>query len=238
MPAGRAVSTSLPRAGRPSDPPIPDRLVPLLCAGGTVACLASGPSLAIEDVEALRAAGALLVAINDAVRLAPFADVFYSGAKAWWPRHCKQPLWTERHRLVDAFAGIKISLELDQDRPGIHKDGTIILRNTGTDGLERVPNGLRTYQNSGGAAINLALHLGATRIILLGYDMGPDGKGRHHFSDPSGRPHSSPYSLVRNLIKTMVGPLEAVGVEVVNCSRSAGLPCFPRRMLADVLAPC
>jgi hypothetical protein len=50
--------------------------VPLLCPGGTVAILASGPSLVREDIDAVLAAGATTVAINDAIRLAPDAAVF------------------------------------------------------------------------------------------------------------------------------------------------------------------
>jgi transposase len=212
--------------------------VPLLCPGGTVAILASGPSLVREDIDAVLAAGATTVAINDAIRLAPDAAVFYSGARAWWPRWTQQALWGERHRLVNAFAGVKISLCIDQDKPGVLPDGTILLANTGNDGLELRPVGLRTYQNSGGAAINLAMHLGASRVLLLGYDMGPDASGRHHFHEEHRTRHSSPYAMFRNLIQTMVLPLHAAGVEVINCSRASQLPCFPRKPLMEVLAAC
>ena len=46
-------------------------------------------------------------------------------------------------------------------------------------GLESARDTLAHGNNSGYAAINLAVHLGAARIVLLGYDMGNDGKVSH-----------------------------------------------------------
>jgi hypothetical protein len=202
------------------------RLVPQIACNGTVVCLAPGPSLTVADVEAVRGR-AVVIAINDAVRLAPWAEVFYSSARVYWtPRDAHA-------RLLDGFAGLKVRVCVDQDRPGYNAEGWTCLRNTGTEGLEADPNGIRTYQNSGGAAINLAVHLGASRVVLLGYDMGPSG-GRHHFHETHAVRHSSPYALFRQRIATMVAPLAGRGVEVVNCSRVTALSCFQRADLETV----
>jgi len=201
--------------------------VPELAPGGTVVCLASGPSLTAGDVEAVRGR-AVVIAINDAIRVCPWADVFYSGARVYWTPT------DPRGRLLEGFAGLRVRICIDQDRPGLGSDGVIRLRNTGTQGLEATPNGLRTYHNSGGAAINLAVHLGARRIVLLGYDMGPSGDGRHHFHETYRTPHSSPYILFRTQIATMGPLLAARGVEVVNCSRVTQLACFPRMPLEAI----
>lgn len=226
--AVRAVAPRLTTRPIPTPPdPIPDRLVPILTDGGTVVCLASGPSLTAADVETVRGR-AVVVAVNDAIRLAPWADVFYSGARVYWTP--KDP----RGRLLEGFAGLRVRLCLDQDRPGVGADGVIRLRHGGADGLARTPNALTTYQNSGGAAINLAVHLGARRIVLLGYDMGP-ADGRHHFHDAPGTRHSSPYALFTRLLATSVAPLAAAGVEVVNCSRRTALACFPRVPLEAIV---
>jgi hypothetical protein len=207
-------------------PPVA-RLVPQIARNGTVVCLAPGPSLTVADVEAVRGR-AVVVAINDAVQIAPWADVFYSSARVYWTP--KDP----RSRAVAAFAGLKVHVCVDQDKPGVGEDGFVRLRNTGVDGLEADPGGLKTYQNSGGAAINLAVHLGASRIVLLGYDMGPSGDGRHHFHEIVKTRHSSPYPYFRQRIATMVKPLEARGIEVLNCTRQTHLSCFPCADLATV----
>jgi hypothetical protein len=202
------------------------RLVPQICAGGTAVCLAPGPSLTAEDVAHVRGK-ATVIAISGAIRLAPWANVFYSGARDWWT---PQVLATHLH----GFQGIRARLCLDRDLPGLTADGVALFLNGGDTGLDLRPNALRTYKNSGGAAINLAVHLGATRILLLGYDMRPVG-GRHHFYDPKPVPHGSPYLSFRKLMATMVTPLAAAGVTVVNCSRQTALECFPRAALREVL---
>lgn len=225
------VTTAMPTTVRP---PAGDRLVPLLWPGKTIVCVASGPSLTQADVNYC-AGKAPVVAINDAIRLCPWADVFYSGAREWWTPESV----AMRDRL--GFAGLSIRLAWNegtgwnQMRKGVTPAGVIVVGNTGDDGLETRPDAVRTYKNSGGAAINVAVHLGASKIVLLGYDMQVDKAGRHHFCDAGPIRHHSPYVNFRSLLATMVNPLRALGVEVVNCSRTTALTCFTRKPLEDVL---
>lgn len=191
----------------------------------TVVCLASGPSLTAADVRAVVGRWPI-IAVNDAVQLAPEADVLYSSDLDWWRRSSWRP----------EFGGARVSIERDpgRGRRGFDRADVQVLRNTGREGLELDPSGLRTYQNSGGAAINLAVHFGAARIVLLGYDMQIGAGGRRHFHDARVR-MKSPYSVFRQRIATMVGPLKALGIEVINASRQTALTCFPRRPLEEVL---
>jgi hypothetical protein len=101
--------------------------------------------------------------------------------------------------------------------------------------LERTRTGLRTGSNSGYQAINLAVHLGAARIILLGYDM----KGTHFFG--KHRDGSvPPFQACLRLFPTLVKPLAALGIPVINATRSTALttfPCLPLDLaLAEVAA--
>jgi hypothetical protein len=110
-----------------------------------------------------------------------------------------------------------------------------VLQNTGTDGLELAPTGLRTGINSGYQALNLAVHLGADRILLLGYDMGPDGTRDHWFGEhPDCQP--SPYAQMREYFETLVAPLAELGISVINCSRRTALTAFPCVPLEQELA--
>ena len=197
--------------------------VPALCPGGTVVCLATGPSLCATDVDACRGK-ATVIAVNDAWRLAPWADALLASDAAWW----------RQYQGVPGFTGLKFCLERDAARwPGVQ-----VLANTGPEGLETTPTGLRTGRNTGAAAINLAVHFGAARIVLLGYDMEARSEAHSHFfgAHPRGLRGGSPYALFRQMIATMVAPLAALGIEVINCSRQTALTCFPRRPLAEVLA--
>lgn len=185
--------------------------VPALCPGGTVVCLGSGPSLQQSDVEYAHAKGAKLIAVNDAYLFAPFALALMASDGAWWV-----------HKRPD-FAGLRFSL----DPVAARVPGVIVLKNTGTDGIETDPAGLRTGRNSGAAAVNLAVHFGAKRILLLGYDMSAERKrthffGHHKFPLRDG----SPYDLFRDAFKHQVGPLRQLGIDIVNCSRTTALRCF------------
>lgn len=138
----------------------------------------------------------------------------------WWKHH--QP----------AFSGAKYCLQA-----GAEAFGATVLVNSGVVGIETDPRGLRNGMNSGAAAINLAVLYGVSRILLLGYDMGPDGAKTHYFGDhPKGLRASSPYSAFIEMFDQMVEPLRALGITVVNCSRRTRLTCFAQQPLLEALA--
>jgi hypothetical protein len=197
---------------------------------GTVVCLATGPSLTASDVDYCRGK-ALVIAVNDAHRLAPWADVLYSGDRYWW----------QHHRGVPSFTGCKVGIE---HAAGRHSrdvarliPGLIWMRLTGHHGVETAADGLRSCgYNSGGQAVNLAVHLGARRIVLLGYDMGVTGAKRHFFGDhPVGLSNQHNFPTWRTAFATMREPMTALGVAVVNCSRSTSLDAFQTMALEDAL---
>lgn len=188
--------------------------------GQTFVLLGGGPSLTPADVDAVRGR-ARVIAINDAWKLAPWADVLYACDDKWWT-------WQSG---VPTFAGLKYALDPSAEQwPGVR-----VLQNTGPLGLELAPTGLRTGKNSGFQAINLAVHLGASRIVLLGYDMcpAPDGRGHWFGEHPDRNP--SPYQAMREAFASLVEPLFSIGVGVVNCSRRTELTTFPCAALDDEL---
>ena len=188
--------------------------------GSLIVCLGTGPSLTWSDVT--RVYGLRVIAINNAYQLAPWADVLYACDAKWWR-------W---HQGARGFRGRKYTLA-----PGVKEYPEVeALTNTGTTGLETDPRGLRTGHNSGYQAINLAVHLGAKTIVLLGYDMQGDQQGDHYFGrHPDGS--KPPFTRCLTAFSTLVEPLAALGVRVINCTRQTALTCFPREVLDQVL-PC
>jgi len=221
-------------------------VLPQLAVGGTVVCIASGPSLKAEDVDYVKGK-ATVIAINDAVRLAPWADVVYSSDKRWMMANCKK---------LQSHPGIKVRVHAKHDIPtsrpvdGRHCPdcrlrlptgrpcwcaGIVTLKNAGYTGLSLDPEAIVAPDNSGSSAINVAVHLGAKRILLLGYDMGPHN-GRRHFFDTEPQSCQSDFYKFRKLTATMVEPLKAAGIEVLNCSWRTALDCFPQMPLREALA--
>lgn len=191
--------------------------IPRSWPGSTVACLGTGPSLCQQDVDFLRGK-VRVIAVSNAWELAPWADVLYSCDPRWWK-------WAKG---APKFSGMKLSLDPDRHRdtwPGVQ-----MLKSTGGEGLELAPTGLRTGHNSGYQAINLAVHFGAKRIVLLGYDMRGD-----HFFGPHPDGSKPNFHLCLSAFPTLVQPLKAAGVEIYNCTPSTAINAFPRATLAHVL---
>ena len=113
--------------------------------------------------------------------------------------------------------------------------GIKVLDSVDQPGLSREQGVLHRGGNSGYQAINLAYLWGATRIILIGYDMMMNGTQRHWFGDHPGTLNAgSNYHDFGQAYKT-IKP-EDYGIEIWNCSRRTALDCFPIYDLDEVLA--
>lgn len=176
--------------------------------GRTVACIASGPSLAVEDVERIRAAALPTIVVNNTWRLAPWADILYAMDAPWWKHYGDEAM--------RGFAGRKFSYVRV---PGAqHTKGEIF------------PTG---WGNSGSYAISLAVVTGASRVILLGYDCQISAAGRAHWHDDHPKPMGNAASISTwprkfALVATYA---QQHGCRVVNCSRETALTCFERGTL-------
>jgi hypothetical protein len=201
--------------------------------GATIVCLASGPTLTDGDVARVRASGLPVIAVNDAIRLAPWAPVLYSSDRAWW----------RFYRGVADYTGLRVSVgskrgAADPILGGPWAAPIVVLRHTGVEGLESDPTGLRTGGNSGYAAINLAVHLGARKVLLLGYQGGPLAAQSHFFGrHPVGLTESTEtnYAAFRRAYETLAPALAAGGIAVRNCTPRTRLHAFETADLRDEL---
>jgi len=100
--------------------------------------------------------------------------------------------------------------------------------------------GVATGGNSGYQAVNLAYLLGASRVVLIGFDMQGAGPGRNHFHpdhNAGGRhnltnPTESLYRQWRRRFSEIHEALAEEGVALVNASRETALT-IPRVDLED-----
>jgi hypothetical protein len=196
----------------------------------TVALVATGPSLSVGDLARVRGRYKV-IAINDAISIAPWAEVLYSSDVRWW----------RRYQGVPNFRGAKFSIGRSRGRrdPIAPYDDIEVLEHTGIDGLEPLPHGLRSGEHSGYAAINLAVHFGAARLVLLGYDLGLPAIGPSHFfgRHPAGLPETTApeFARFRAHYASLAVELDTRGIVVVNCAPTTRLEVFPVRPLAHVL---
>jgi hypothetical protein len=195
-----------------------------LWPGETVVCLASGPSLTQEDCDYVRGK-ARVIAVNRTIDRAPWADALYCADAKMWK-------WLDG---APQFGGLKFGAQDKYGRFAVAKWGVTVLTPERREGLSLDPTRLVSGQNSGYQAINLAVLLGASRIVLLGYDMQTGPKGEQHWHEDHPQSNAPEYSNWAQRFATLVEPLAEAGIEVVNCTARTALTCFPCRPLRDAL---
>lgn len=203
-----------------------------------VALVASGPSLTIDDIERLRGKCRVIV-INDNYRLAPWADIIYACDSTWWDFHKGCPefsgeKWTQAY---SPALSSRESAEAVAQMETIARYGLNYVYGAHCPGISLDPALIHYGHNSGFQALNLAVHLGAKRVILLGYDMKKSNDGKSHwFGDHPPEIHRcSPYNKFAEAFNSAVPDLIAAGVKVINCSRDTALTCFERAKIEDIL---
>jgi len=165
--------------------------VPRMWEGGDVWILGGGPSLTeqfgipnrvVQDVISEKTTPNVyspymsilhdkhVIAVNMAYKIGDWIDVVFFGDNGFFLR--------EKLGLA-AFPGIKVSCH-----PLCEKYSWIKYLNRDSShskGISNDPKRLSWNSNSGSAAINLAVHFGAKRIMLIGFDMKIDKEGKQHW---------------------------------------------------------
>lgn len=195
--------------------------------GQIAAIVASGPSLQQSEVNKLEGK-ARVIAVNDSWRFCPWADILYAADRAWW----------QHHDYVKQFTGARWTQQQGHSawRQEATDAGLTIVDSAHKAGISFDPSIIHTGLNSGYQALNIAVLLGATRILLLGIDCTIlDGK-THWFGDHPGRlKRQSPYDRFNKEFVLASADLEHTGIRVINCSERSALTCFKRGRIEEYL---
>ena len=172
----------------------------------TAIVVASGPSAGDAGLDAAR--DWPCIAVNDAWRLAPWAAVLYACDGEWWNVH--------HGELAGRFHGERWT----QDKVAAERYGLRRVEGRHAVGLSPDVDAFIHYNsNSGAQALQLAYRLGARRLVLVGFDMGPRGGRMHFFGDhPKPLRNQSPYLVFEKNTRQLVRDLDGRGVEVWDCS--------------------
>lgn len=208
---------------------------PRIFEGETVCILAGGPSLRGFDATLL--AGLRVITVNDAWRIRPTAAVMYFCDGSWWQDQVKRnpkSLDGSRYFTDTIYRNLWVKGDVAgefADHPQVHT-----LKLSGQRGFDPDPSALRHGSNSGYQAIHLAVHLGAKRIILLGFDMHvrPDATHWHQEERVANFAQVLKLSMLPHF-DTLVRPLAERGIEVLNATPGSALECWPKVTLAQAL---
>lgn len=227
------------RRPRPSAPPATSdgpaaalESIPRIWSGRLVVVAATGPSLTPEVAEACR--DYPTIAVSDAWRLMPWADMLYSCDAGWWIVHDGArgylgERWSTHggmHSDDKADVQARYGVRLVKGRQG----------ETFSTDPAVVHYGDHGGQNSGLQALGIALLTGAARVVLIGFDMRDVEGKRHFFGDhPRGLSNSKDFGDFRFGYRAAAKSVPA-GVEIINATPESALDCFPRLDLAAALA--
>jgi hypothetical protein len=208
--------------------------VPRDWPGATVAILASGPSMSREVADSVKGRCRVIAVNNQAIdtidsttkqlvpAFAPWADVLYAADAKWW--HCYQDRALK-------FAGLKVTLK-PNPWPQVHQ-----LQQSPQRVFDPRPTHLTSGGNSGYQALHLAVHFGATRILLCGYDMRDGlGKRRHWFGNhPPKLNGQNAYATWLSAFQRLAPVVAGMGVEVLNCTPKSAIKCFRQSTVEEAL---
>ena len=207
-------------------------VAPQIWEGGTCYLLAGGPSLNEVDLERLR--GAHCIAVNHAYLRAPWADAmffhdfsffhdFVTANSAGVARARKRHPDIEPLGLND-FPGIKVTTNVrHEDKADIR----LMKKINAPSGIFSGRGSLCFNRSSGGAVVNLAVHFGAKRIVLLGYDMRKVGIVSNWHEDKPRKKAYNPYKYFLGPWSDIARDLKRRGVECINATPGSALKEFP-----------
>jgi len=203
--------------------------VPKIWDGDSCAIIGGGPSLAGRDLSVL-SDRCRAIAVNCAYKLGSF-EAMYFGDSRWL---------ADFGAGLANFAGLKITSHLEHDgKYGIR----VIRRDFEGLGISKDPELLYWNKSSGACAINLAVLLGAGRIILLGFDMKRvNGKSNYHTEYQPIDPKFDPFYKFLPPFNAISDDLKKLGIECVNATPIikgqplSALEAFPTIDIDEVLS--
>lgn len=198
-----------------------------------VALLGGGPSLTVDQVEAVRGK-VKCVAVNNSYQLAPWADLLFADFA--------NDVWRENHseKVASGFGGEVAALESGAD--SFIPEYVHLLRQSDlpAQATYSMPSAgdtkLIAGRNSLHQALNLAVMAGATKILLLGCDGRRSDDGRSRWHGEGKRQTDDFFSDMRRAFSAQENALLSRGVSVVNCSSGSAIESFPKMSLADALS--
>jgi hypothetical protein len=171
-----------------------------------------------------QAKGWRILAVNDAWRLLPFADAMYTTDRGWWDVHGDIAFQGER------WASQAANLATDDDKRTWGKCEQLRIRLViarDGDTFCMLPGEIHYGNNSGFAAVNLALQFGANDVKLVGFDMQRTGGLEHFFGDhPSALHNGSDFAPFIRAFTNASKNLPP-GVSITNCTTQSAMRCFP-----------
>jgi hypothetical protein len=190
--------------------------------GATAVCIATGPSLTPEQVETVKHSPVRCIGINDVGLTEDWLDIWYAADWQFWKHYQAR---------ATASSALKVCADMAM-RTGRIAD--LFLSTLDRERAEKFEPGFAiSGGHSGFQALQLAISLGARKVILLGYDCRPTGEKTNYFGrKPKALHRSSDYKSWPKYYRELRLP---DGVEVFNATPGSAIDAFPVVELASAI---
>lgn len=213
-------------------------------SGRTAVLIATGPSLSEEQLTLINSArqrgDVRTFGINNIYQQVPDLDVFLSCDGPWWRWYWNDPVLRAMSETTDMWTWYpEFANEFE-----INYIKAIV-----KDGLSLDPRVVHINHGSGPMMMNLAIHYGVTKIVLVGHDMkfAPDYDGRkqqagstprHYFGEyPKPLQHWPSVKVRQGVLDGLIEAYTKIeaqfrtdpllkSIDVVNCTTDTALTMF------------
>lgn len=203
---------------------------PKMWEGRDVFILGGGPSVRDLDLSLLR--GQRVIGINQAFELGA-CDICFFGDYRWFEWNLEE---------LRSYTGLIVTCcDTMAKEPEKKPRWVKLLQRINRFGICQRADSLFWNTNSGATAIGLAHHLGAKRIILLGFDMkqvegAPNGGNNWH--DKHARfftPRKGIFNKFQKPWPAIKHDAERLNIEIINATEGSALTVFPHQPLAELV---
>ncbi len=199
--------------------------------GQTAFIVGGGPSVALQRPHRLE--GRRVIVVNSSYETCPFADFIFFGDNRWHGEHRNRPAYqafVKRGGRVCTVSHPSGGMELLK----LHR----IVPTCDANGLTTTRVGLSCQKTSYQGAMNLAVMLGATRLVLLGMDGKRNEAGMTHHHTPHKWPTkegTTTWDRQQVQLRFMVQPLRDRGIDVFNVNPDSNVKLWPYAPIEDFL---
>jgi hypothetical protein len=197
--------------------------------------IGGGPSLKEFDLEVLQGK-VHAIAVKGAIFDYPWADVGFGldtiELRKWWKRlrDVNFPIWWA---VPDTWTVNRLSFP----PRNLH-----YLRRDTKLGLSDNPSVIHGGGTSGFGAFNFAYLKGATKIVLFGFDYGPNDEGEWHANqrhyDPNHQYDFETWKAWAASFNHVIPQMEKSNIEVTNASPTSRIEVFKRVSVEEGIAQC
>lgn len=176
-----------------------------------------------------------VIGVNSAFLLGDWIDLVVFGDKTWYNDNSTRLL---------KFPGLKVGCHghIDSNRGRMEGIKFMARDKQITWGISDKPGYIGWNGNTGAVAINIAIHAGAKRIILLGFDMKLDEDNKQHWHSlykTANRKDFRRRSLPFDRHMRAFGPINRMarqrGVEIINANPDSAIEEFKKIPLEELL---